>query len=111
MSIHLPGMGVADFAKNAFAMSRAKDTLCFAGRGGAVSMGMEWHGNVSSRNPRPLIVSDMKIGGISIHNGLNDSSYDIDNQGRELRLGSDARNIEINFSASRLWATTPSVCL
>ena len=93
------GMGVADFAKNAFAMSRAKGTLCFAGRGGAVSMGMEWRGNVSSRNPRPLIVSDMKIGGVSIHNGLDDSSYDIDNQGRELRLGSDARNIEINFSA------------
>lgn len=92
-------MGVADFAKNAFALSRAKGCLHFAGRGGAVCLGLEWHGNVPNRNPHTLIVSDMKAGGESIRNGLNDDSYALDNHGRELRLGSDARNIEINFTA------------
>ena len=92
-------MGVADFAKNAFAMSHDRDCLYFAGRGGVVRMGLDWHGNVSSRSRHPLIVSDLKVGGVSIHNGLNDSAYAVDNNGRELRLGSDARNIEICFSA------------
>lgn len=92
-------MGVGDFAKNAFTISRATGNLYFAGRGGAVCLNPEWRDNIQHKNLHPLIVSDMKIGGLSIYNGLTDKCYVLDNHGRELSLGSDAHNIEIDFTA------------
>lgn len=90
---------VSDFAKNAFAVSPTSGIMCFAGRGGAVCLQTEPRGNATQGNRHTLIVSDMKIGGVSIYNGLNDDAYAFDNQSRELRLGRDARNIEIDFTA------------
>ena len=88
-------IGVNDFAKNAFTTNPKTGNLMFAGRGGAVWFKTNWHTTSKMQQP---IVSDLKVGGISVYTGLEDNAYSIDNKNKTIQLGSDAQNIEIDFT-------------
>ena len=89
---------VNNFCKNACIYRPNGDMMVFGGRGGIVGI----HSSESDTNDKSTtmpIISDMKVGGISIYDGLGDNTYSLDNKQRLVRLGCDARNVEIDFSA------------
>lgn len=90
---------VKAFTKNNVCVDPISGQPYFGGVGGVVS--------VDGRKPLYIynnvhdpMVSDVKVGGVSIYQGrLEADSYSLDSEKKRIVVGSDARNIEVDFSS------------
>ena len=91
-------IAVTEFSKYACVYNLAANRFYFGGTGGIVSFDPRC-AKYSKPSPTRSVVSDVKIGGQSIFGGQLGSEYMLDNGQRQIELGCDARNIEIDLTA------------
>lgn len=92
------GFGIRMFAKNACSLGNEGKSILFGGIGGFVSIdpARPIYPLETKRQP---IVSDLRIGNVSVFTGALGEDYLIDNAGYRLCLAADADDIEIDFSS------------
>lgn len=90
-------LAVTAYAKNVFCSSTATGRFYFGGTGGVVSV-VPAQARFSKANSVIPIISDVKIGGVSIFKAKLGSHYNVDQAERYVSLGSDALNIELDFT-------------
>ena len=92
------GLSVRMFAKNSCTLSPDGKNIYFGGYGGVVSID-------PARRIYPLeskmlpIVTDVRIGKMSVYSGKLDKDYTLENGNHRIRLAADAQDIEIDFSS------------
>lgn len=91
-------ISVTSIYKYACAYPTSLGRFYYGGTGGIVSLDPR-----TAKYSKPhnifAVVSDVKIGGQSILSGLLGDDYQIDNNKRQINIGSGARNIEIDLTA------------
>lgn len=96
--------GMTSFIKGATTYNGG-DKIYFGGRGGVACFDVKPN-SLSSSLHQQVIVTDLKANGHSILDGILPAAYRLDNESKQLVLGPNAKNIEINFST--LDYTNPS---
>lgn len=92
------GLSVLMFAKNSCTLSPDGKNIYFGGNGGVVSID-------PARPIYPLeskslpIVTDIRIGKVSMYSGMLDEEYKLENGNHRISLAADAQDIEIDFSS------------
>lgn len=90
---------VTAFTKNNVCVDPISGQPYFGGVGGVVSVDGRKPLYIYNKVHDPM-VSDVKVGGVSIYQGrLDADSYSFDPEKKRIVVGSDARNIEIDFSS------------
>ena len=94
---HDDGLNVLAFFKHTCSVSKAGNDIYFGGKGGAECIDAD--ALLYADQPSSLpIVSDVKVGGISIWMGALSDEYGLDSHKRCITLDADAQNIEIDFT-------------